>query len=822
MANVLTPYATGTITSVSGTTVNLSGGAVAGWVGRCIAIADGPAMGQIRKITAVVSATQITVDYAWSISPFWWLTEADPVNGNTFTISHDPVDIVDGTTVIQDGGTRSFRFVGASTFSGGAFLYAANCRIEMNSSSIAAGSPTTDATRCRFRFGDIDQFGNVYNGCYFIDHATAPSGFGTGSATTRDPDFHFYGGTIRLTATGSAGPFWRLHSDDNEITRMVGCDIDGNMGGRVTITAKTVLTRWMIYNMRANNGTFNPKKPAVGPNGVIFDIRVANSLQAIYHFWTDSRSVKVEGIKLLGGVDRIVRFANTTISGETLTVVDVDISAVQAMPALYNNANGTYTNLLRLAQYLDASYRNAAGAAVVESTRFVVRDNVPTAVYDSTVTDGVLPRQELRYRDMTVLNTGTFTWASAGGTTFAPYQIAACSYNNQPSTANLPLLTSQDVTLLALPDANISQTNRAIVDAYTTIDTLDQLYDRAKAWTVDNLAAANPSFGAQLAHGNGTELNFGAFNIIIDAGAPGAFSVSGNTITIKSGVLIAGDRFKTFRTTGTLSFTNNASVSVSYTTGAGSFAVISVSGFVAGSRIQLLNATDNIELYNEIVAGTSYSAVFPWPGERTVRLRVSRSGYMDFEQSATFLATGASFVAAQTVDAIFVANNVDGSNVPELTADFPNIEVDINDPDGLLSIKRIYAWYHYICESSADGIRNFFGAIIAEDEFNLKVITARVNLRLRNAGATPVKVIDGRIYRDDGSTIIAGGAIEMDPGKAYTANTDLLVQLLSELHLLQGLTPGAPMTVTPTSRVAGPITLQISGDGTTSTTVTRT
>ena len=44
---------------------------------------------------------------------------------------------------------------------------------------------------------------------------------------------------------------------------------------------------------------------------------------------------------------------------------------------------------------------------------------------------------------------------------------------------------------------------------------------------------------------------------------------------------------------------------------------------------------------------------------------------------------------------------------------------------------------------------------------------------------------------------------------------------LDELHKLQGLDSGSPMTVTPTSRDAGSISQVISGDGETTTTVTR-
>jgi predicted amino acid-binding ACT domain protein len=44
---------------------------------------------------------------------------------------------------------------------------------------------------------------------------------------------------------------------------------------------------------------------------------------------------------------------------------------------------------------------------------------------------------------------------------------------------------------------------------------------------------------------------------------------------------------------------------------------------------------------------------------------------------------------------------------------------------------------------------------------------------------------------------------------------------IDELHKLQGLSAGNPMTVTPTSRTVTGISLAITGDGTTSTTVTR-
>ncbi len=65
---------------------------------------------------------------------------------------------------------------------------------------------------------------------------------------------------------------------------------------------------------------------------------------------------------------------------------------------------------------------------------------------------------------------------------------------------------------------------------------------------------------------------------------------------------------------------------------------------------------------------------------------------------------------------------------------------------------------------------------------------------------------------------LPGSYIEGQAGYILAA----IQTLTDELHRLQGLKSGEPMTVTPTSRVVGDITQAISGNGTTSTTVTRT
>lgn len=785
MAVVSVPYGSGSIVSVSGTTLTISGGAVSAWVGRCIRLSTGSGAGQSRKIVSVVNATTITIDFPFS-NVYTRLAMAahidvNPVAGDSFVISHYISDFADGTSVIIDAGTNSFRFVGASTFSNGVFIYAINSRIDMLSSSLA-GNQAVQANRVAWRFGDIDSSGNVFNGCYLLDTAASPSSFGSGAAGTFDPDFEFYGSIGRLTG---AAPFWRLHTDNSERVRIIGCRFDGSIGGRMQ-GSRSGFDEWEVYNNQSQNGPFNAKSSF----GFISNIRVSNSLQAAYHFWPDSLTLELEGIKLGPNVSRGVRFANSTTSGQMLTIKDIDINAWAALPNLYNNSSGTYSNTFRLSQYLDASYRNAAGSAIIDSTRFVIRDITPTVVYDSTVGTGIIPRQQLRYRDMTILNTGNFTWATAGGTTFAPYQIGACSYLNQPSTANLPLLTSQNVTLLALPDTNITEVNKATVDAYSSISNLDQLYDRCKSWTVDNLSLANPSFGAQVANGNGSELNLGAFNLVVNDLAAQAFSISGNTITIKTLSLDSGIKFTNLRTTGTLTLLNGSIMNISYSTGAGSFAIISISGLIVGSRVQIYNVTDNTEMANFVASNSNYSNMFQWPGVRTVRVRVSRAGYIDYENTGLFLSTGVAFSANLQVDNIYVLNNLTGSNVTEFTPNYVNNTIDITAVIAETSVQRVYAWYHHVCES-ADGIRNFFGAIKAEDEANYLINSSLINLTINNTNATPVIISGARLYRSDSQTVIyaTSGPLQLDPFKAYVASSAYIQTQLDKISNNTGLIP---------------------------------
>lgn len=85
------------------------------------------------------------------------------------------------------------------------------------------------------------------------------------------------------------------------------------------------------------------------------------------------------------------------------------------------------------------------------------------------------------------------------------------------------------------------------------------------------------------------------------------------------------------------------------------------------------------------------------------------------------------------------------------------------------------------------------------------------------AGTMGAKLNSAASAGDPWSTALPGSYASGEAGAILAK----IQELVDELHKIQGLDSGNPMTVTPTSRDAGTISLQITGDGETSTTVTR-
>lgn len=213
-----------------------------------------------------------------------------------------------------------------------------------------------------------------------------------------------------------------------------------------------------------------------------------------------------------------------------------------------------------------------------------------------------------------------------------------------------------------------------------------------------------------------------------------------------------------------------------------------IDNLVAGSRIQIYNNTTSTELDNVVVAGTSYSYSY-YVGTQVsvgdeVRIRVAKLGYLPQTLIAIATSTGFSAAANQQTDSIYVANGIDGSTVTEFTADYPNIDLEINDPDQVTTVQRIYAFLRYT-ETTQDGIDQWFDVVDPTDEVNYEIDATKLDLKFDNTQATPVIIGGGRIYRSDAATIIesVSGSIQMDPQRVYQSSQAFTAEELADTVL---------------------------------------
>jgi hypothetical protein len=209
-----------------------------------------------------------------------------------------------------------------------------------------------------------------------------------------------------------------------------------------------------------------------------------------------------------------------------------------------------------------------------------------------------------------------------------------------------------------------------------------------------------------------------------------------------------------------------------------------VTGILSGSRIQVYNQTTNTEIANEIVTGTSWTYLYDEGTDFTtgdiIRVRLAlfsgTTASKDDENLAVASSAGWALLGNQITDDVYVANGINGNSVTEFSLDYPNVQVDINDPDGTTTIKRLYAFW---CKerATATGIQNLINGITAEDAGNYKINTSVIDLKLDNTASTGVIFTDDiRLYRDDGAAPVVasttgGGSITLYAGKVYVVST---------------------------------------------------
>lgn len=331
-----------------------------------------------------------------------------------------------------------------------------------------------------------------------------------------------------------------------------------------------------------------------------------------------------------------------------------------------------------------------------------------------------------------------------------------CSYEHalSQSTQALKGVGELAVNWVLFADASVTETDKSVVDGYLQLETPEKFYDRAKAFLVDNYAGET----ATIVSRSGNTINAGAYNVTIDASAASAFAFDGSTITIKADQYVGN-----ILSSGTITLLNGAQILGTY----GSTTVLpwSVTNVEATSTLQLFNTTTNTEVANLVTGGTmgtkvvasgTYSNSQVSVGD-TIRLRLTCqagvTALAPYEAFGVATSVGISFRADQVDDEIYNSNGIDGSAITTLTADYPNVQIDISDGDGVADARELYAFYVYQ-STTTTGIEEWFGAITPIDAANYQVNTAVVDLKLQNVGSTPLIISGARIFRDDNTSVL--------------------------------------------------------------------
>ena len=186
-------------------------------------------------------------------------------------------------------------------------------------------------------------------------------------------------------------------------------------------------------------------------------------------------------------------------------------------------------------------YESLAGISTIWEFQSV-QPNTSIAIYDSTGT-------VLYYNAVTTL--GNYRYYIAPGTTGA-YTYAIEKYGTRREEGTFP--ANAGGILFYVPryadDFGISEPTLATVLAYTSIDTLDKLYDYTAVYRLSQAGIVK----GQIATRAGTAVDLGSFGLVVNNSPAGGalYSVTGTTITVKSNILSNGVKYTLATSTATI------------------------------------------------------------------------------------------------------------------------------------------------------------------------------------------------------------------------------------------------------------------------------
>lgn len=417
---------------------------------------------------------------------------------------------------------------------------------------------------------------------------------------------------------------------------------------------------------------------------VLRDVKMYASGQTGVTYRNDSRNVVTENVQVYGARDA---FNNESSYDVTVEKMDSDLGNIADISQFGNrrhivkNAkNGTefvwanhlnggsptnYNNgRIEVVQTVEPSGVDAVGDPV-EGFRFYMEDNPVNGNASATlVFDGLTGNLQRPYNYVADANgviapfdfligsgqsgldgraqNGTIQTRGINTNSGTPntddvYEWSALHYNFNLVQANAVLkgVDGTPIKIVFTTDQNITETEKTIVDAYTSLDDLDQVYDRAKSWKVANANMDFPSPDSLLAYGDSATVNWADLDVVIDPTATSVLEVNKTTgvVTIKADTLNFADNLRSMKTTGVVSTANGGIIQFGYEDNTGTYKFFKINN-IDSSALYVIDVTNNDTLFVKDTADGTFSGLFEMPaGNPEIRIDVIRAGYLDWQET---------------------------------------------------------------------------------------------------------------------------------------------------------------------------------------------
>ncbi len=756
---------------------------------------------EIRYIESATATTVTVGDGGFSSAP---------LTGESFVISTNLADIETAEPVACTSSGSSYLFNGRDfELASNAFLGDCNKSLVTESTQTGAGFIATYpvADSCALQFGrliggEANDSVETIGGCNLIFEVANDTLIFTnqGTANLVGPVLNFYGCLVE-SFDNTFRPFVRSSGP----MRLVGCIVDGPMGGRLYSTYSELVDTRFSGNL--NGGI-------AWSLGGVFTRPINNAF-----FFQNNTAIKAH--QSFTGV-----FSNTTFADSNTNIIDSGgaqagllftfIDCTTFLDAKITNTKGQYKQGKSINYFLsDTSGTGLTGAKVA------VYDNasaIQTGIQTSA--SGVTPQVDAIFFDRPHGSTSTDK---------SPFDINIRKYDYQfqafQSTVSDPInqeyrLPNNAVTVLS--EAAAGALTGIVIDfglstvTLTSDHTLSEIYDYCQArlalnvnmdkiefmtsldgntftlasgWSLvlSSSASITTTSGKTLSGDiivDNTSSNIGTLNVsgTIDFSLAGTYTLTGptiNEVTNSSGgaVILNVSNDTTIVTNTGPSITINLPA-ITYT--------LAIPNIVNGSRFQIYNVTQATELTNSLSSG-GISEVYIKDTDYTAgdvgRYRITYQSGVTAKEDLTGEFVFGSITATNSLpinqidDAIYIAYGLDGSASTRFTADYVNNEIDVTIVANF-SGAELYSWWVYNT-TTVQGIQEYFGGVTAVDLANVRFNNSVVSIMLDKTTSSNVYQTDNiRLYREDlvypvKNPTSGGGAIDIVwRNQVYVIETD--------------------------------------------------